>query len=91
MFGVWPMIAGLCAGGGLGLLVLYGEEKEKKNVLRISLLHFGISVLAGLVIQYLFKNFLLEHIQKFTNSLVYTQKIYLWVAHYLCYCKIIER
>jgi hypothetical protein len=48
------MIAGLCASSGLGLLVLFREEKNKKDVLRVLLLLFGISVLAGLVIQYLF-------------------------------------
>lgn len=48
------MIAGLCASGGLGLLVLFKEEKDKKEVLRILFLLFGISVLAGYTIQYLF-------------------------------------
>lgn len=47
------MIAGLCASGGLGLLVLFKEEKDKKEVLRILLLLFGISVLAGYIIQYI--------------------------------------
>lgn len=46
------MIAGLCASGGLGLLVLFKEEKDKKEVLRILFLLFGISVLAGYTIQY---------------------------------------
>ncbi len=46
------VIAGLCASSGLGLLVLLREEKDKRDVLRILLLLFGISVLAGLVIQY---------------------------------------
>jgi hypothetical protein len=48
------MIAGLCAAAGLGLLVLFREEKDKKDALRVLLLLFGISVLAGEVIQYLF-------------------------------------
>jgi hypothetical protein len=48
------MIAGLCASAGLGLLVLFREEKDKKNVLRVLLLLVGISVSTGLVIQYLF-------------------------------------
>jgi hypothetical protein len=48
------MIAGLCAASGLGLLVLFREERDKKDVLRVLLLLFVISVLAGLVIQYLF-------------------------------------
>lgn len=46
------VIAGLCASGGLGLLVLFREEKNKKNVFMVVSLLFGISVLAGLVIQY---------------------------------------
>jgi hypothetical protein len=48
------MIAGLCAAAGLGLLVLFREEKDKKDSLKVLLLLFGISVLAGEVIQYLF-------------------------------------
>jgi hypothetical protein len=52
------MIAGLCASGGLGLLVLFKEEKDKKEVLRILLLLFGISVLAGYTIQYIIPFFL---------------------------------
>lgn len=47
------VIAGLCASGGVGLLVLFKEEKDKKNVLIILLLLFGISVSAGYIIQYL--------------------------------------
>lgn len=45
-------IAGLCTSVGLGLLVLFKEEKDKKDVLIILLLLFGISVLAGYIIQY---------------------------------------
>ncbi|PIP22774.1 MAG: hypothetical protein COZ91_00840 [Candidatus Nealsonbacteria bacterium CG_4_8_14_3_um_filter_39_7] len=48
------VIAGLCASGGLGILVLFREEKDKKNVFRILLLLFGISVSSGLIIQHLF-------------------------------------
>jgi hypothetical protein len=47
------MIAGLCASGGIGLLVLFKEEKDKKEVLRVLLLLFGISVSAGFIIQYI--------------------------------------
>ena len=47
------MISGLCAGGGLGLLVLFREEKNKKDVLKILGLLFGVSVTAGWVIQYM--------------------------------------
>jgi len=46
------MIAGLCASGGLGILLLFKEEKNKKNVLKILSLLFGISIIAGLTIQY---------------------------------------
>jgi len=48
------VIAGLCASGGLGLLVLLKEEKNRRDVFTILGLLFGISVLAGLIIQYLF-------------------------------------
>jgi hypothetical protein len=48
------VIAGLCASAGLGILVLFREEKDKRNVFTIISLLFGISVLAGLVIQYFF-------------------------------------
>jgi hypothetical protein len=48
------MIAGLCAAAGLGLLVLFREGKDKRDAFRVLLLLFGISVLAGEVIQYLF-------------------------------------
>ncbi len=46
-------IAGLCASGGLGLLVLLKEEKNRRNVFTVVGLLFGISVLAGLIIQIL--------------------------------------
>ena len=48
------VIAGLCASAGLGILILFREEKDKKNVFTIISLLFGISVLSGLVIQYVF-------------------------------------
>lgn len=48
------VIAGLCASGGLGILVLLKEEKSKKEIFTIIGLLFGISVLSGLIIQYLF-------------------------------------
>lgn len=44
------VIAGLCASGGLGILVLFREEKIKKEVYKVLGLLFGISVLAGLLI-----------------------------------------
>jgi len=46
------VIAGLCASGGLGLLVLLKEDKNRGEILKIIGLLFGISVFAGLVIQY---------------------------------------
>lgn len=48
------VIAGLCASGGLGILVLLKEEKSKREIFTIIGLLFGISVLAGLIIQYFF-------------------------------------
>jgi len=47
------LIAGLCASGGLGILILLKEEKDKKNIFRILVLLFGISVIAGLTVQYM--------------------------------------
>lgn len=47
------MISGLCAGGGLGLLVLFREEKNKKDVLKILGLLVGVSVMVGWGIQIL--------------------------------------
>lgn len=49
------VIAGLSASGGLGILVLFREEKNKKDVFKIMALLFSISVIAGLIIQYGFK------------------------------------
>ena len=47
------VIAGLCASGGLGLLVLFREEKNRKNFFLILFLLFGASVLAGLIVRQL--------------------------------------
>ena len=47
-------IAGLCASGGLGVLVLLREEKEKKSMLRVLGWLFLASITAGYIIQYLF-------------------------------------
>ncbi|OPY86850.1 MAG: hypothetical protein A4E72_01589 [Syntrophus sp. PtaU1.Bin208] len=49
------MIAGLCAGAGLGILVLFREEKKKQEVFKILGLLFGISVVVGLFIQNVLK------------------------------------
>lgn len=45
------MVAGLCAGAGLGMLVLVKENKDTKDTLTIIGLLIGISFLAGIVIQ----------------------------------------
>ncbi|MFZ4648640.1 MAG: putative manganese transporter [Patescibacteria group bacterium] len=47
------VIAGLCASGGLGLLVLFKEEKSRREVWKIIALLFSISVFAGVIIQLL--------------------------------------
>lgn len=47
------VIAGLSASGGLGLLVLFKEEKNKKDVWMIVALLFSISTVAGIIIQLL--------------------------------------
>jgi len=47
------VIAGLCASGGLGLLVLLKEDKNRRDIFNIIGLLFGISVVSGLIIQYL--------------------------------------
>ncbi len=46
------LIAGLCAGSGLGLLVLLKESKELKDVLKIIGLLLIISIFAGIIIQW---------------------------------------
>jgi len=45
------LVAGLCAGAGLGLLVLIRENKSFKNTLFVIGLLIAISVLAGIIIQ----------------------------------------
>jgi hypothetical protein len=49
------LIAGLCASAGLGVLVLFREEKDKKEMFKVLGLLLGISILAGSVIQYISK------------------------------------
>jgi len=49
------LIAGLCASAGLGILVLFREEKEKKEIIKVMGLLFGISVLVGSLIQCIVK------------------------------------
>jgi len=48
------VIAGLSASGGLGILVLFREDKDKNDIFKVISLLFAISVLAGLIIQYVF-------------------------------------
>ena len=47
------VIAGLSASGGLGILVLFKEDSDKRDIFRVISLLFGISLAAGLIIQYL--------------------------------------
>ena len=49
------LIAGLCTSAGLGLLVLFREEKEKKEISKVLGLLLGISILAGTLIQFIGK------------------------------------
>lgn len=51
IIGLGPAISGLLASGGLGLLVLYREEKNKKIFIRVLGILYGFSVLSGLIIQ----------------------------------------
>lgn len=51
VIGFGSTIAGLSASGGLGLLVLYREEKDKRNFAKIIALLYGISVVSGLILQ----------------------------------------
>lgn len=46
------LIAGLCAGSGLGLLVLLKESKELKSVFKVIGLLLAISIFAGIMIQW---------------------------------------
>jgi peptidoglycan biosynthesis protein MviN/MurJ (putative lipid II flippase) len=46
------MVAGLCAGGGLGILVLLKENKDLRNTLSIIGLLLFVSILSGSLIQF---------------------------------------
>ena len=48
------VIAGLSASGGLGLVLLFKEEKNKKRAFAILGLLFGVSAFSGLIVQLLF-------------------------------------
>lgn len=50
IIGFGAAIAGLCASGGLGILVLLKEERSKAEAMRIILVLFVISVFAGFVV-----------------------------------------
>jgi hypothetical protein len=52
--GFGSTVAGLCCSGGLGLLVLFRENHDPKDTLRIVGLLVGISTIAGLAIQLLY-------------------------------------
>lgn len=48
------VIAGLSASGGLGILVLFKEDKDKKDIFKVVGLLLATSIISGLLIQYLF-------------------------------------
>lgn len=52
IIGLGPAVAGLLASGGLGLLVLYREEKNKKTFFKVLILLYSFSALSGLIIQF---------------------------------------
>lgn len=47
------LVAGLCSGAGLGLLVLVKENKDRVDTLRVIALLLGVSILVGVGIQFL--------------------------------------
>lgn len=53
VIGFGAMMAGLCASAGLGILVLFKENKNRLEVYKIVGLLFFISVLTGLIIQFI--------------------------------------
>lgn len=55
IIGLGPAISGLLASGGLGLLVLYKEEKNKKIFIKVLAILYGVSVLAGIIIHLLLR------------------------------------
>jgi hypothetical protein len=46
------LVSGLCAGCGLGLLVLIKENKDRKDTLRIVGLLLAFSILAGVILSW---------------------------------------
>lgn len=49
--GFGSAVSGLLASGGLGLLVLYREEKNRRLFMKVLLILYGVSVFSGLLIQ----------------------------------------
>ncbi|MBP7055445.1 MAG: arsenic efflux protein [Candidatus Omnitrophica bacterium] len=45
------LVAGLCSGAGLGLLVLIRDNKDRRDTLRIIAILLGVSIISGMVIQ----------------------------------------
>jgi hypothetical protein len=45
------LVAGLCTGAGLGILVLVKENKDLKDTLKVIGLLLGVSIAAGILIQ----------------------------------------
>ena len=44
-------VAGLCSAAGLGLIVLFRVNEDKKEDIRITVLLLGIAILSGVLIQ----------------------------------------
>ena len=51
MLGAGSMLAGLLAGSGVGLLVLYRVNDNIKENIRVTLLLYAVGVLCGIVIE----------------------------------------
>lgn len=55
LIGFGAAVAGLCASAGLGLLVLFREEKNKRHALMITTILFSISAITGFAIRLFFQ------------------------------------
>ena len=53
VLGAGPLFAGLLAGSGVGYLVLFRVNEDKKDNLRIFALLYGVGVAAGAVVEVL--------------------------------------
>ena len=51
LLGAGAMLAGLLAGSGIGLLVLYRVNDDMKENIRITVMLYAIGVLAGIFIE----------------------------------------